>query len=286
MEEYEHRKALQVHSQLTRVAPPVVGIDKLLTSIDRREQLTHAFLSNGDYRSAYQEAQRAQRSVRHMMRLEWDQAVALAGSPTASPYTLCYYTLPKFWAMQDTIKHSAPGRNLLDTGGFEGPTDAGWTVRQTTLDNVDMHARFSKDKPREGRQCLELYIAAKPNPAEPNKPVKPPEALDRTFLSVTSPAVHAAPGTLVKITGWVRVPKPISASADGALFYDSVGGEPLAVRVGEATDWRQFTLYRKMPATGEITVTLALTGLGAAQFDDIKIEPLLSTTSAPTVLKP
>jgi hypothetical protein len=64
---------------------------------------------------------------------------------------------------------------------------------------------------------------------------------------------------------------------DGALFYDTAGGEPLAIRLTDATKWKKYTLYRKVPASGQIGVTLALTGLGAVYFDDVRIEPLTST---------
>ena len=37
----------------------------------------------------------------------------------------------------------------------------------------------------------------------------------------------------------------------------------------------QFHLYRRVPASGQISVTLALTGLGVAYFDDVRIEPLV-----------
>ena len=76
------------------------------------------------------------------------------------------------------------------------------------------------------------------------------------------------------ISGWVRIPKPITASVDGALLYDSAGGEPLAIRLKDPTAWKQFTLYRKVPASGTISVTLALTGIGTVYFDDIQIQPI------------
>src|SRR5207247_6234523 len=82
------------------------------------------------------------------------------------------------------------------------------------------------------------------------------------------------PGSILRISVWIRIPKPIVASVDGALFYDSVGGEPLAVRLTEPTNWKQFTLYRQVPASGTMSVTLALTGLGTVYFDDLRIEPL------------
>ena len=43
------------------------------------------------------------------------------------------------------------------------------------------------------------------------------------------------------ISGWVRIPRPIIATADGALLYDSVGGEPLAVRLTAPTKgWQKY----------------------------------------------
>jgi hypothetical protein len=80
----------------------------------------------------------------------------------------------------------------------------------------------------------------------------------------------------------MRVPREITGSPDGALFYDDAGGEPLAVRMTNVPHWRQFHLYRRVPASGQISVTLALTGVGVAYFDDIRIEPMISSPAAPT----
>src|SRR5262249_27237537 len=125
----------------------------------------------------------------------------------------------------------------------------------------------------EGQRCLQLEI-------KPKNPDRPPAALERTFLAINSPAVHLQPGSLVRISAWVRIPKPIAASVDGALFYDSAGGEPLAVRLTEPTPWKKYTLYRRVPASGTISVTLAMTGIGTAYFDDVRIEPLVPDRAA------
>ena len=50
----------------------------------------------------------------------------------------------------------------------------------------------------------------------------------------------------------------------------------MAIRVVGAMPWHKFTVYRKVPESGSINVTLALTGIGVAYFDDIRIEPLLA----------
>ncbi|MCS7046762.1 MAG: hypothetical protein NZO58_10430, partial [Gemmataceae bacterium] len=101
-----------------------------------------------------------------------------------------------------------------------------------------------------------------------------PLALERTLVALTSPAVPLPPGSLVQVSGWICIPVPITASSDGALLYDSAGGEPLAIRLSEPTPWKKFTLYRRVPPSGTIQVTLALTGLGTVYFDDLRIEPL------------
>jgi hypothetical protein len=132
------------------------------------------------------------------------------------------------------------------------------------------------DRPGEGKQCLMLEI-------KPKNPLQPPAALQRTFLGIHTPAVKLPPGTWVQISGMVRIPSPITASADGALLYDSAAGEPFAIRLTDPLPWKRFTLYRRVPATGVIHVTLALTGLGRVYFDDIRIQPLTPPASNTTM---
>jgi hypothetical protein len=209
----------------------------------------------------------------------------------------------------EQIKQMTPGTNVLPDGGFEVDPKkpmTSWIRQDTTLDDVEMTARRVTDvlvelprpkpppksplssgssgaqapppppvpqaavieKPKEGRQCLLLEIQPK------NRQV-PLEALQRTFLAIHTPAVKLPPGSWVQISAWVRIPKGLTASADGALLYDSAGGEPFAVRLTDATPWKQYTVYRRVPPLGLINVTLAMTGLGKVYFDDVRIQPLV-----------
>jgi hypothetical protein len=139
----------------------------------------------------------------------------------------------------------------------------------TVLDKVVKVARRVTEEHNSGAQSLMLKVTAK-------DPALPPAALERTFLAIHSPAVRLEPGTLVRISAWVKVPSAVTASTDGVLLYDSAGGEPLAVRLTQATKgWEQVTLYRRVPPSGSVNVTMALTGLGTAYFDDVRVEPLL-----------
>ncbi|HYH67762.1 MAG TPA: hypothetical protein VD866_23900, partial [Urbifossiella sp.] len=40
--------------------------------------------------------------------------------------------------------------------------------------------------------------------------------------------------------------------------------------------WQRFQLYRTVPASGQIGLTAALTGVGVAWFDDLRVEPILA----------
>jgi hypothetical protein len=234
------------------------------------------------------------------MRNQWEKATKELDAPIASPYAVSYFTLPKHLEMMAQVKASYPQPNVLPGGDFESvPTDPAlaWKIEEPTIDQVRMTAIRSKDvrtslemkpggvpsateKPKEGEQCALLQIEALKKDA-------PPMALERTVLSLSSPMVKLPPGTLVRISGWIRIPSAITASVDGALFYDTSGGEPLAFRMTEATPWKKLTMYRRVPASGQIGVTLALTGLGEAYFDDVRIEPLGATVpTSPMPLTP
>jgi hypothetical protein len=272
-------KVTQINQELVQANHGQPDGDRLLLDARSRLDRCRRYWEDNNFPEAYHEADRALRPLRILMRAEWEDACKLLDTPVASPYALSYYTLPRHWRFMDQVQSARAGGNVMQGGDFEGPNS--WQqVESPTLDAayVDRDARIVPEDPHEGKHCLKLEIKAKTTPGPDGKVPPPPAALERTFLAVYGPTVRLQPGTLVRISVWVRIPKAISASADGALIYDSAGGEPLAVRMaGEVKQWRKVTLYRRVPGTGVINVTLALTGIGKAYFDDVRIEPLEST---------
>jgi hypothetical protein len=270
--EVELDKVNRVESQLEAAGHSLPDGQKLLADARSRLRVCVEHWNSGDFRQAYQEAERTLRPLRILMRAQWEAAVRGLDAPVASPYAVSFFTLPRHWRFIDEIRATTPGANVLPDGSFEaiprGRTDD-WAVQETRLDAVEFLARRVPDGPKDGRQCLLLEI-------KPKDPQLAPRALERTFLAARSSSVRLQPGSLVRVSGWVRVPTPIAASADGALFYDSAGGEPLAIRITHAPKWKKFTLYRQVPDSGDLTVTLALTGIGKAYFDDIRVEPLVA----------
>jgi hypothetical protein len=359
--EVEMEKVLKVEALLERDRHTLPDGQALIDNARARLARSAEQWNNGDYRQAYEEAQRVLRPLRILMRAQWEQAIRGLDSPVASPYAVSFFTLPQHWQFMDQLRRATVGANVLVDGNFEVSPDrapAAWTEQKIALDDVELIDDRVPEAPKEGKQCLKLQIkgrgllASAPSsntttpastpgnstnqttgttgrtpgtltsnstntPSTPNRaapttsngsttpapapnglpPLGPPGAsgtptapmtvvmtspgLERTFLAINSPAVHLPPGTLVRISAWVKIPQAITSSVDGALLYDSAGGESLGIRLVAATPaWKQYTLYRRVPASGTINITLALTGLGTAYFDDVRIEPLMTADSA------
>jgi hypothetical protein len=279
----ELKKVELIHAQLEQLGHTQPDARKLLEKSRSLLNAARDAWTRGtqpDYRVAYAEAQRALQPLRILMRAHWEAAVNVPGmdSPVSSPYTVSFYTLPRHWQFAEEIRSSRTGANLLAHGDFElAPHQApeGWKLQEEALDNVAVSAQRVLEQPHQGRQCLKLEV-------KPKDLKDQPAALERTFLAITTPAVQLPPGSLVRVSGWIRIPQPIQASADGVLFFDSIGGEPLALRLtGAVPAWKKFSLYRRVPPSGVVNVTMALTGVGVAYFDDVRVEQLYNSTQPP-----
>lgn len=275
--ELELQKVSKIEAELEALGQSPPDARSLLDDARTRIRRSVEHWNAGDYAQSYAEADRALRPLRILMRAQWEQAVRGLDSPVSSPYAVSFYTLPRHWRFVNRLRGAGAGANVLADGSFEAPGDGSqgwWQKLETKLDPVEFSVKRVAERPKDGKQCLCLEVKAQ-------NPQLPPRALERTFLAVQSAPSHLPPGTPVMISGWVRIPESIKASVDGALIYDSAGGEPLGVRLTDAPKWQRVTLYRIVPASGNVSVTLALTGLGKAYFDDVRIEPL--TPSAPGV---
>lgn len=277
--EVELDKVTRVETQLEQAGHRLVDGQKLLDDARQRFKLCQDHWNSRDYRQTYQDAESALRPLRILMRAQWEQAIKGLDAPVASPFAVSFFTLPRHYEFMERLRQTTAGPNLLPSGNFEeGVEKAGeaWTAQQARLDPVEMKAQRVTTDPKEGKSCLMLEI-------KPQAGQVVPAALERTFLALTSPPVRLPPGTPVRVSGWMRLPGGVAGSVDGALLYDSAGGEPLGIRQLNPTGWKKFTLYRTMPDSGTLQVTLALTGIGTVYFDDIRIEPLTGGRAAPVV---
>src|SRR5439155_2860345 len=125
-------KVERVQAQLAQLAPPVPDAPQLLAKARQYLSESKAAWDKGDYREAYHNGQRALRPLRILMRAQWEAAVkSLDGPPTASPYAVSFYTLPRHWRFHQQLGECTPGGDKLGDGDFErgDPLPAGWQVQ-------------------------------------------------------------------------------------------------------------------------------------------------------------
>jgi hypothetical protein len=146
--------------------------------------------------------------------------------------------------------------------------DAGWTHLVHPQEGVVVRVELTANSPHSGNSALRLA-------AEPNSDEAPPPFLESAPVWVVTPPIAFKSAQIVRIHGWARVVAPIRASVDGLMIIDSFGGEALAARIGQTNGWQEFALYRAATSDGDLTVTFALTGLGAAELDDLTVEAVV-----------
>ncbi len=174
----------------------------------------------------------------------------------------------------------------------------GWRHNQHPISGIEADAGVVPEVPHSGK--LSLHLKAKALPFD----TAPPDVMETAPISVSTPAIPISAGQIAWIHGWVRMTRPVTASVDGLLIFDSIVGEPLAERVGPTVGWidrdrarkglkpravkkdkdqkpekekpeeawQEFAMYRAAPQTGTLTVTFALTGLGEAWIDDVCVQ--------------
>lgn len=235
----------------------------------------------GDLRTLHAASAKCDAALAKVRRGHWEQTAGVFPSPAASPCIARFSTLPLHWKFAERVQKSSWGPNALAAGDMESLNQllqAGWKQERELPAGVQADVGLSLAAPRGGRTALRMH-------AWVESPDNAPAALERAPLWITSSPVPVRQGQLVRIHGWVQVPRPLAVCREGLLIFDSLTGPALGERVFATSGWREFTLYRAVPENGELRLTIALTGLGEASLDDLSIsliepEPIRETSAA------
>ncbi|HVX60416.1 MAG TPA: hypothetical protein VHC19_07440 [Pirellulales bacterium] len=265
-------EAEQVDADLTRRGQASLDAPQWLREAHLNLDNANRSLNGRDYRAAAVSAARTMRSLRLLERHHWTKAIEAIGSAASSPLAASFVTLPEQWIFLKVLDSAERSPNLLPEGGMENyyrMRDAGWRLYSHESDGVRAHGQLlSKPMPYAGAYSFQFAV-------EPSDPEKPVDMLETPPLWLVSPPVPVQAGQWLRIHGWAYVPQPITGSLDGLLIFDSLGGEPLAERIGKTNAWTEFTLYRAAPASGKLTITIAMTGLGEASIDNLTVERII-----------
>jgi hypothetical protein len=209
-----------------------------------------------------------------------ERAEALAANLHSNPLALSDWQLADFAALQSSLASLRGSDNLLYGGDFEDldqMSQFGWRHFRSPQASTDTRADLSPFEPKHGRFCLELRASCPASGAAST-------ALGTAPLWIQSPPIPVTAGQLLEITGWVRIDEPLLDSDQGLQIIDSLGGPQLALAIRHTDGWQPFQMIRAAPESGELRLTIALSGIGTARLDAMMVRALQSP--APRRLPP
>ncbi len=240
----------------------------------------------------------------------WQQPSVVV-SAVACPPLLTWQTLPQFydsWLPAIAAEGPAFGPNRLPAGTFEvtpeALREAGWKDESYTTDRVTAKVSLSRnegyepestalkfevlpdlgwDEDRFRKKDGTLDSDAIFNQARKDVDKLAMPYLDHPPAAVRSPSVPVKANHLVRVRVLVKMPREIVPGAGGLIVRDSLGGEPLQIKLTSAVrDWSEVVLYRRAPSDGDLSVLLGLSGYGTAYFDDLRIDVLGDVRGGPS----
>ena len=275
---------VDTYQQLLKNAPPSgrANVELETESLAQAQgELQHfeRLLESGGHDRAYEFLQRGLTQLATVRHESWKSATSAFSSPVASPLCVSFFSLPQHYLLGRRLRGAAWGPNSLAGGNFESLEHlqtSGWKNITSNQPQLGTGVELSLYAPQSGRSALRLQCW-------PVEPSQAPAVIESPPISIISGPVPVRGGQVVRIHGWARVPETIHGSFDGLLIYDSLAGRELAERITLAENWREFTLYRAAPRQGDLTITLALSGIGQAWVDDLTVNLLdLPTAQAQT----
>lgn len=189
-------------------------------------------------------------------------------SKTSTPFTVHSSLIPLHWELTERLSRGNWQPNGLAGGDFEDLDHMlanGWENHREESELVSTRVELSAGAAVDGRYGLKMSVLEK----QPNRGV-----IESTPLWITSPEISVKAGQLVRIHGWVKIPKVIRGTHDGLTITDSLGGAEMMERIPITAGWQEFTLYRAAPENGRVQVTFAMNGTGTAMLDKVTVRAI------------
>ena len=283
----------------------------LIATADKLIKSARDALEREDYPTAWDEARRVARPLRILMREHFmaayeaiveilnDQNLPcgpeiypgqkrpqpqVVGSIVAAPLA-SFNTLPQAWQWHDWIRTGRLGRNVLPSGEFDFKSkddllDAGWTSEGYETDDVDAQIVLVKGGMSLNHQesADGSFLSLRPSPRKGLRIDAIVPFADHPVVAVRSPGVPVRAGEMYRISVMANMTNSTVPGNGGLIVRDSIGGERFQYRTphGLTDQWFQVVYYRRIPADGELSVTLGLAAIsGTAAFDDLRIEPIV-----------
>ena len=249
--------------QMDRLGKGTVGgsgaINEAVTAIQSAKQLSQ----QNSYSQAAPFLDRADERLAFFRRELQATALGTFQSKTSSPLTMHSALVPLHWVLAGQTPKSESGINHLAAGDFEDlglMKRSGWSNSRIEDQRLRTHVELAQDAAKDGRTGLKLTTSGAM------------EMVESVPLWVGSPPIRVKTRQLVRIHGWVNVPRVIAGSEAGFRIVDSIGGQSLAETIPVTQGWQEFTLYRNAVSDSQLRVTFELTGIGQAMVDEVTVQ--------------
>ena len=283
----------------------------LIATADSLIKSARDALEREDYPTAWDEARRASRPLRILMREHFmaaydaiikvlnDQDLPcgpevypgqkkpqprIVGPMVAAPLA-SFNTLPQAWQWHDWIRTGRLGRNVLPSGEFDFKSkddllDAGWTLEGYETEDVDTQVVVAEGGMSQIHQGKDKgsFLSLRPSPRKGLQIDSIIPFADHPIVAVRSPSVPVRAGEMYQISVMANMTNSTVPGNGGLIVRDSIGGERLQYRTphGLPDVWFQIVYYRRIPADGELNVTLGLAAVsGVVSLDDLRIVPIV-----------
>ena len=177
--------------------------------------------------------------------------------------------IPLHWTLADSLASGNWNPNGLAGGDFENlqhMLSNGWQNRRIDSDELATKVELSDTAAVDGKLGLKMSVASRSG--------RPVDLVESPPLTIQTPSVKVKAGEFVRIHGWVNVPNAFVGSQDGLRITDTLGGPAMAERVPITNGWQEFTLYRGVQKSGQLSVSFELTGIGVANIDEVTIRTI------------
>lgn len=241
------------------------GVSAAETSIGSARQLLETGASQLAL-ARLDQADRLIKSAEQQLLAVVGNASAANGNHVTSPLLFHSGLLPLHFQLASELSGNQWNPNSLPGGDFENLkhlTTAGWTNHRSNDTEISTSVSLSPTAAIAGEFGLQLVANSVRS-----------EAPDGSPVSIRSAPLRVRAGQIVRIHGFVNVPRRISGSQNGLTITESLGGFALRSRVRQTTGWEEFTLYRVATTDSQLDVTFALTGFGTAMIDEVTIRTM------------
>lgn len=252
--------------QIDQQQPRPDSVDAAFSAVEQSLRRSRTELDQQRWTHSERSSLAALRLLRGIQGVYWRAAIRHLPSPTASPHTVSFESLPDHWRLMAAVgSQEDAASNLVPSGAFDNLRlieNGGWRKAIDAAEGSRATADIVADRNSDNRY---LRIAAW-GPSSASARIPAPAVV------VEAPTVDVDAGDIMEITGKIRLGQTIQAESDTPFFcFDHELGPEFSVYPTLESSWRTFRIYRHAAVSGPWKCSFGITGSAEVHLDDVAI---------------